>query len=153
MASLVRCRPAGAPSEPTGPHSSRGPGHRPLKAEITGSNPVCGTTSRSPHRLGAGPARRRPAPAPDFRGSTVLGGEVSNHGPRSYGNRYQVTPKSSVKVPLSPSCWKLSPNGPIRTRPQPPLRKSTAKEEPSIVPRPVATKWLEGEPSAAHELA
>ena len=27
----------------TGPHSSRGPGHRPLKAEITGSNPVCGT--------------------------------------------------------------------------------------------------------------
>jgi hypothetical protein len=26
------------------PHSSRGPGHRPLKAEITGSNPVCGTT-------------------------------------------------------------------------------------------------------------
>jgi hypothetical protein len=25
------------------PHSSRGPGHRPLKAEITGSNPVCGT--------------------------------------------------------------------------------------------------------------
>src|SRR3954470_4707908 len=43
MASLVRCRPAGAPSEPTGPHSSRGPGHRPLKAEITGSNPVCGT--------------------------------------------------------------------------------------------------------------
>jgi hypothetical protein len=28
------------------PHSSRGPGHRPLKAEITGSNPVCGTKSR-----------------------------------------------------------------------------------------------------------
>ena len=27
------------------PHSSRGPGHRPLKAEITGSNPVCGTSS------------------------------------------------------------------------------------------------------------
>src|SRR6187551_1074894 len=25
------------------PHSSRGLGHRPLKAEITGSNPVCGT--------------------------------------------------------------------------------------------------------------
>ena len=25
------------------PHSSRGPGHRPLKAETTGSNPVCGT--------------------------------------------------------------------------------------------------------------
>src|SRR6266480_4841510 len=30
------------------PHSSRGPGHRPLKAEITGSNPVCGTSSKSP---------------------------------------------------------------------------------------------------------
>ncbi len=28
---------------PVRPHSSRGPGHRPLKAEITGSNPVCGT--------------------------------------------------------------------------------------------------------------
>ena len=27
------------------PHSSRGLGHRPLKAEITGSNPVCGTSS------------------------------------------------------------------------------------------------------------
>ena len=27
------------------PHSSRGLGHRPLKAEITGSNPVCGTKS------------------------------------------------------------------------------------------------------------
>src|SRR3954466_763477 len=26
------------------PHSSRGPGHRPLKAEIIGSNPICGTT-------------------------------------------------------------------------------------------------------------
>ena len=34
--------PADSPA-PTGPHSSRGPGHRPLKAEITGSNPVCGT--------------------------------------------------------------------------------------------------------------
>ena len=31
------------PPAPTAPHSSRGPGHRPLKAEITGSNPVCGT--------------------------------------------------------------------------------------------------------------
>ena len=29
---------------PAAPHSSRGLGHRPLKAEITGSNPVCGTT-------------------------------------------------------------------------------------------------------------
>ena len=27
----------------TEPHSSRGPGHRPLKAEIIGSNPICGT--------------------------------------------------------------------------------------------------------------
>ena len=38
----------GAPvlsSRPAAPHSSRGPGHRPLKAEITGSNPVCGTSS------------------------------------------------------------------------------------------------------------
>src|SRR3954451_8234153 len=26
------------------PHSSRGPGHRPLKAEIIGSNPICGTS-------------------------------------------------------------------------------------------------------------
>ena len=35
---------AATPADPA-PHSSRGPGHRPLKAEITGSNPVCGTTS------------------------------------------------------------------------------------------------------------
>jgi len=27
------------------PHSSRGPGHSPLKAEIIGSNPICGTNS------------------------------------------------------------------------------------------------------------
>ena len=33
------------------PHSSRGPGHRPLKAEITGSNPVCGTKSHLPSRF------------------------------------------------------------------------------------------------------
>lgn len=32
-------------------HSSSGLGHRPLKAEITGSNPVCATT----RRLGASP--------------------------------------------------------------------------------------------------
>ena len=30
------------------PHSSRGPGRRPLKAEITGSNPVCGTNPNEP---------------------------------------------------------------------------------------------------------
>ena len=31
------------------PHSSRGPGHRPLKAEIIGSNPIRGTnTTRRP---------------------------------------------------------------------------------------------------------
>ena len=47
------------------PHSSRGPGHRPLKAEITGSNPVCGTTSpasRGTARRGTGrlPAVTRP---------------------------------------------------------------------------------------------
>jgi hypothetical protein len=36
--------PAESPA-PTGPHSSRGPGHRPLKAETTGSNPVCGTST------------------------------------------------------------------------------------------------------------
>jgi uncharacterized protein YdeI (YjbR/CyaY-like superfamily) len=33
------------------PHSSRGPGHRPLKAEITGSNPVCGTKFRHFDRI------------------------------------------------------------------------------------------------------
>jgi hypothetical protein len=30
------------------PHSSRGPGHRPLKAEIIGSNPICGTKQTLP---------------------------------------------------------------------------------------------------------
>ncbi len=39
---------------PAEPHSSRGPGHRPLKAEITGSNPVCGTSF-----LSSGAAGRR----------------------------------------------------------------------------------------------
>jgi methylated-DNA-[protein]-cysteine S-methyltransferase len=33
------------PSVALVPHSSSGPGHRPLKAKITGSNPVCGTNS------------------------------------------------------------------------------------------------------------
>ena len=39
------------------PHSSRGPGHRPLKAEITGSNPVCGTSLAfiGPIRIRIGP--------------------------------------------------------------------------------------------------
>ncbi len=46
---LVSCRPAA-------PHSSRGLGHRPLKAEITGSNPVCGTKS---HITGPDPRRDR----------------------------------------------------------------------------------------------
>ena len=40
----------GAPAGPSVPHSSRGPGHRPLKAEITGSNPVCGTKSHPGQR-------------------------------------------------------------------------------------------------------
>ena len=48
--SLVSCRPVRRrPPAPTGPHSSRGPGHRPLKAETTGSNPVCGTNSLPIH--------------------------------------------------------------------------------------------------------
>ncbi len=45
--SLVSSRPAPTcytSVRPAAPHSSRGPGHRPLKAEITGSNPVCGTS-------------------------------------------------------------------------------------------------------------
>ena len=36
------------PPQRPAPHSSRGPGHRPLKAETTGSNPVCGTIRTSP---------------------------------------------------------------------------------------------------------
>ena len=42
------------------PHSSRGPGHRPLKAEITGSNPVCGTkfADFGPIHARIGPLRR-----------------------------------------------------------------------------------------------
>ena len=42
-AGIMPTGPAESRPAPTGPHSSRGPGHRPLKAEITGSNPVCGT--------------------------------------------------------------------------------------------------------------
>ena len=46
---------ATVPRRPPAPHSSRGPGHRPLKAEITGSNPVCGTNLDI----------QRPDPSPD----------------------------------------------------------------------------------------
>ena len=51
---LVSCRPAA-------PHSSRGLGHRPLKAEITGSNPVCGTKFAliGPIRVRIGPLLAR----------------------------------------------------------------------------------------------
>ena len=45
---LVSCRPPAAIVAEAGPHSSRGLGHRPLKAEITGSNPVCGTNIKNP---------------------------------------------------------------------------------------------------------
>ena len=40
---LLECRLPATSRRPV-PHSSRGPGHRPLKAEIIGSNPICGTT-------------------------------------------------------------------------------------------------------------
>ena len=42
----------GGTARPPAPHSSRGPGHRPLKAEITGSNPVCGTNIAFPDAPG-----------------------------------------------------------------------------------------------------
>ena len=45
----------------TEPHSSRGPGHRPLKAEITGSNPVCGTTFLATRVAARAGAARLPA--------------------------------------------------------------------------------------------
>ena len=38
----VECSPI-AQEQSTEAHSSSGLGHRPLKAEITGSNPVCAT--------------------------------------------------------------------------------------------------------------
>jgi hypothetical protein len=41
--SLAILRPVPRSAPRLVPHSSRGLGHRPLKAEITGSNPVCGT--------------------------------------------------------------------------------------------------------------
>src|SRR4249919_1305865 len=53
----------GTASGSTEPHSSRGPGHRPLKAETTGSNPVCGTnpsTTSGRVWLRSGEASRRP---------------------------------------------------------------------------------------------
>ncbi len=34
-------------------HSSSGSGHRPLKAEITGSNPVCATKYTNQYEYGA----------------------------------------------------------------------------------------------------
>ena len=44
---LLYSGPSAVPLPRPVPHSSRGLGHRPLKAEITGSNPVCGTKSTS----------------------------------------------------------------------------------------------------------
>ncbi len=52
----ARERPSRPPRSPA-PHSSRGLGHRPLKAEITGSNPVCGTTSRTTISCGSAHAQ------------------------------------------------------------------------------------------------
>ena len=40
---LILSRPAGRKVAASMPHSSRGLGHSPLKAEIIGSNPICGT--------------------------------------------------------------------------------------------------------------
>ena len=42
---LILSRPAGRKVAASMPHSSRGLGHSPLKAEIIGSNPICGTNS------------------------------------------------------------------------------------------------------------
>ncbi len=41
---LILSRPARRKVAASMPHSSRGLGHSPLKAEIIGSNPICGTT-------------------------------------------------------------------------------------------------------------
>ena len=51
VAGIHRPGDGGQPALPPVPHSSRGLGHRPLKAEITGSNPVCGR----PRRAGPSP--------------------------------------------------------------------------------------------------
>ena len=42
------------PQPRNGAHSSSGLGHRPLKAEIAGSNPACATTVNYPHAYVAG---------------------------------------------------------------------------------------------------
>ncbi len=47
--------PPGPQRRATVPHSSRGPGHSPLKAEIIGSNPICGTRSPIPNAPGSRP--------------------------------------------------------------------------------------------------
>ena len=61
-------------STATVPHSSRGPGHRPLKAEITGSNPVCGTNLAL-----IGPIRTRIGP--------FVRPEVHDNQPMAYDER------------------------------------------------------------------
>src|SRR5690606_9458251 len=50
-------------------HSSSGLGHRPLKAEITGSNPVCATTTQAPDCSGACCIRQQPEPGGEPPGS------------------------------------------------------------------------------------
>ena len=79
--------PAVTPPAPPVPHSSRGPGHRPLKAEIIGSNPICGTNSLGrPHcgwrrvrrtaqgrRRAGEPGGSECPPSLDFRGLGVGG--------------------------------------------------------------------------------
>ena len=81
---ILRHRPG--PPGRRAPHSSRGLGHRPLKAEITGSNPVCGTNSVISARssLGSGffiACRGPHAPCPDPTADRDRAGRVSHPGP------------------------------------------------------------------------
>ena len=80
------------------PHSSRGPGRRPLKAEITGSNPVCGTNRNS----------RRPRSAPRGRylfgvnRATTTGGDGARR-PRSHPRRNEPTRQSASRPGNQPA--------------------------------------------------
>jgi hypothetical protein len=77
---LILSRPAGRKVAASMPHSSRGLGHSPLKAEIIGSNPICGTNSLLSNAPGP-----RPGGVRHFGGvsrtAALFGAEAASLGP------------------------------------------------------------------------
>ena len=125
---LVSCRPAA-------PHSSRGLGHRPLKAEITGSNPVCGTNFSETTVCALGSAW---APGLVFVSDLVLASPIGRPRPIGGNSCGKVGPAlrpSQVRPVASSSPSKSLPADPIgRVRGDPRDRTVSRSVFPSGLP-------------------